>query len=225
MTAGYLRGLADDFARNAQEVLELLNGRTKLLPQSVAATAHEVLSGGSGLIRRFRSLERVAPGSLRIRCHGDYHLGQVLSVEGDDFILLDFEGEPLRPMAERRDKYSGLKDVAGMLRSFGYAAHSAFMELVAERPEMTAVREPWVRAWEAWIPAAFLATYLEGVSDTGLVPADPVDLQLLLDAYVLDKAFYELGYELNNRPDWVGIPLEGIRAVAVQKQNEDKENL
>jgi maltose alpha-D-glucosyltransferase/alpha-amylase len=221
LTRDYLRGLADGFVRHGQKALELLNARIKTLPQDVAASANEVLSASSSLHQRFLGLGDLKTDALRIRCHGDYHLGQVLCVD-DDFILLDFEGEPLRTLAERRDKYSPVKDVSGMLRSFGYAAHSAFLDAVAEGPELTSVREPWVRAWETWIGGAFLGGYLEETRDSKLLPKDPAELSTLLDAYALDKALYELEYELNNRPDWVSISLEGIRSIAVRATRDPK---
>ncbi len=219
MTRAYLRGLADVFSGNARQALELLNSRVKLLPAGLAAAANHVLSSGSVLIQRFESLTRLSTDAARIRVHGDYHLGQTLRV-GDDFLLLDFEGEPLRPLAERRAKCSPLKDVAGMLRSFGYAARSAFMEATSENPEHVRLREPWLRAWETWVSAGFLGAYLEACAGATFLPAEPAELQALLDAFTLDKAFYELRYELNNRPDWVAIPLEGIQAILGREGRE-----
>ncbi|MGD8374910.1 MAG: maltose alpha-D-glucosyltransferase [Acidobacteriota bacterium] len=213
MTAGYLRTLADELARHAQAVLGLLNARMKLLPEPAAGLANEVLSAGPALIRSFRALEKMEPGVRRIRIHGDLHLGQVLLVEDGDFILLDFEGEPLRSLADRRSKYSPLKDVAGMIRSFGYAAHSVHLESDAERPDPD--RASWLHAWETWTSAAFLGAYLETAGDAPFLPRADADLQMLLGAFLIDKAFYELDYELNNRPDWLPIPLLGIRSIAV----------
>jgi maltose alpha-D-glucosyltransferase/alpha-amylase len=134
-------------------------------------------------------------------------------VEDGDFILLDFEGEPLRSLADRRSKYSPLKDVAGMIRSFGYAAHSVHLESDAERPDPD--RASWLHAWETWTSAAFLGAYLETAGDAPFLPRADADLQMLLGAFLIDKAFYELDYELNNRPDWLPIPLLGIRSIAV----------
>ena len=184
----------------------------------------EVLSGGSLLIRRFRDVAETALEGVRTRIHGDYHLGQVLVLEGGDFLLIDFEGEPLRSIRERRDKYSPLKDVAGMLRSFGYAAHSAFADAVAARPDLAATRDPWLPAWESWISATFLRAYLESAEHGALLPGDATHVEKLLQAFLLDKAFYELGYELNNRPDWVSIPLEGIRSLMNRGDDPGKDD-
>jgi len=221
MLPGYLQGLADGFTRHAQEVLELLNGRTKMLAPAVAGEAHAVLSLGNRLIRRFQDLGRLHTNAMRIRCHGDYHLGQVLRVE-DDFILLDFEGEPLRSLAERRERVSPLKDVAGMLRSVSYAALSLTTDGPGSGTPAEAGEGPWLRVWEVWIAAVFLGSYLDAAGEAPFLPERAEDLETLLDAFLLDKAFYELGYELNNRPDWLRIPLRGIRAIADQAEALDR---
>src|SRR5262249_48547671 len=147
--------------------------------------------------------------------HGDYHLGQVLRVE-EDFVILDFEGEPARPLTERRAKQSPLKDVAGMLRSFGYAANAALLAFAVHAPDRYAELEPWADTWQHWVSAAFVdsyrATIAAGPAPTAgdLLPRDAA-WTTLLDAFVLDKVLYELAYELNHRPDWVRIPLIGVR--------------
>ena len=141
--------------------------------------------------------------------HGDYHLGQVLWAEGD-FYLLDFEGEPARPLEQRRQKESPLKDVAGMLRSFSYAAFAALFAHTQHRPSAFDRLEGWARAWQIWSSAAFLKGYLAVAEGASFLPVDPVQRATLLDLFLLDKAYYELNYELNNRPDWVRIPLHGI---------------
>jgi len=128
-------------------------------------------------------------------------------------MIIDFEGEPARPLSERRIKRSPLRDVAGMLRSFDYAVHAAQREL-ADRgvvaPEQAETLASWGRLWYQESAAAFLRAYLETTRGSRAVPADPEHLRLLLDVYLLEKAVYELGYELDNRPEWVGIPLRGI---------------
>ncbi len=203
VTADDLQGRAGDMAREAGEVLELLNQRLPLLPVAVRPLAHEVMAAGNRLITRFQRLARPREGTLAMRIHGDYHLGQVLWT-GDDFLLTDFEGEPLRPLHERRRKDTPLVDVAGMLRSFAYVAHAAAASSGGSV-------DPWVRA----ATGAFLAGYLETAGPHRLLPpGEAVDV--LLDALVLQKAFYELRYELNNRPDWVAIPLDGLRAIAAR---------
>ena len=139
-------------------------------------------------------------------------MGQVLYT-GNDFMIIDFEGEPARTLLERRQKKSPLQDVAGMLRSFHYGAYAAFFEQLAGGlvpAQAEADVEPWVRYWHGWVSTAFLKRYLEVAQPGPFLPKTSEELKILLDAHLLEKAVYELGYELNNRPDWVKIPLQGI---------------
>jgi maltose alpha-D-glucosyltransferase/alpha-amylase len=168
-----------------------------------------VLGKRREITERFRALEDLDLALKATRVHGDYHLGQVLRVR-EDFVVLDFEGEPARPIAERRMLESPLKDVAGMLRSFSYAAQVGYLNYVARRPREAGPLEPWARLWESCVSAAFLRNYREAIGGLSLAPTSPADFELLLDAFLLDKALYELDYELNHRPAWVRIPLLGI---------------
>jgi maltose alpha-D-glucosyltransferase/alpha-amylase len=148
---------------------------------------------------------------VKLRVHGDYHLGQVLKTP-DGFVIIDFEGEPARPLAERRRKQPALRDVAGMLRSLSYAAHAvAFRRPEPERAAALVA----LTAWEAQARDAFLAGYLGQVagSPVPLVPATAEALRSAVAPFELQKAAYELRYELDNRPDWVAIPLAGIRRI------------
>ena len=163
------------------------------------------------LMNRFKELLDIKIVTLRIRCHGDYHLGQVLFT-GSDFVIIDFEGEPARPITERRIKRSALRDVAGMLRSFHYAAHAVLLhrhENVTP-PEAIAKLEHWAEFWYRWVSAEFLKSYLQEAGESRFIPATRNELRVLLETLLIEKAVYELSYELNNRPDWVGIPLRGI---------------
>jgi len=191
--------------------LQLLRQKLEGLPQGVREDAEAVLQLEKAIIDHFRLVHSPKIEAARIRCHGDYHLGQVLYT-GKDFVIIDFEGEPARPLSERRLKRSPLRDVAGMLRSFDYAAHSALQRRApsALPPEALPVVEQWGRFWCLWVSATFLSFYLEVMAPARLLPEDPGKLKILLDAYLLDKAIYEIGYELNNRPDWVKVPLRGI---------------
>jgi trehalose synthase-fused probable maltokinase len=143
-------------------------------------------------------LTHVGAAGKVIRCHGDLHLQQTLCA-GDDWVLIDFEGEPARPLHERRHKRSPLRDVAGMLRSFAYAASASALLRGVEAPE----------GWEESARGEFLAGYLETVEPT-LLPPGQAGIERLLSVFELEKAVYELRYELNNRPDWVPIPVAGI---------------
>jgi maltose alpha-D-glucosyltransferase/alpha-amylase len=145
----------------------------------------------------------------RIRIHGDYHLGQVLFT-GKDFVIVDLEGEPSRSLSERRFKRSPLRDVAGMIRSFEYAAAHAVRHGPMRVEDVPALL-PWAQLWQRWVSAGFLRGYFEAAGDAPFLPKGRDAVGAMLDFYLLDKAIYELRYELNHRPDWVGIPLEGIR--------------
>jgi maltose alpha-D-glucosyltransferase/alpha-amylase len=143
-----------------------------------------------------------------MRIHGDYHLGQVLWT-GNDFVIIDFEGEPGRPLSQRRFRRNPLRDVAGMVRSLRYAS-AAELRSGRHRPEDAVRLEAWARAWSGWVSAAFLAGYLERAQGSRLVPTNGADLAMVLEFFLLEKCVYEIGYELNNRPDWLEIPLRGL---------------
>jgi maltose alpha-D-glucosyltransferase/alpha-amylase len=202
--------LADGMRAHAEASLELLAQQVGTLNEGCRAHAEAVLAGRSTLLSRFDSLRSVDTAGLRIRIHGDYHLGQVLRTE-EDFVILDFEGEPARPIAERRALQSPLKDVAGMMRSYSYAAYAALFAFTVHAPDNYAALEPWAETWQHWAADAFLKGYLAAVEGAPLLPRDGAGTRALLGAFTLDKALYELAYELNNRPDWVRIPLIGIR--------------
>ena len=162
------------------------------------------------ILARFERMLNARISATMIRCHGDYHLGQVLWT-GKDFVIIDFEGEPARPVSQRRLKRTAMRDVAGMLRSYHYAAQSLlYGPGSTARPEDVERLTPWLRFWQAWVQGAFLGSYLETGDGASFVPADREELEILLDALLLEKAIYELNYEVNHRPDWVGIPVQGI---------------
>ncbi len=201
--------LAQAVKNNATLAFDMLKEALPKLPNELVELASQVLSQRTAILTRIRRLTDLTPGSLKIRIHGDYHLGQVLRV-GQDFVILDFEGEPARTLAERRAKQSPLKDLAGMLRSFSYAARVALQSHAARRAADPERLEPWARLWEQSVSAVFLNAYRRTVKESRLLPAAPADLAQLLDTYALDKALYELRYELGNRPAWAGIPIRGI---------------
>ena len=202
-------------AAQARSALDALNaaltgaGGGRALPDDVRGRARELVDSGQELLARIRFAPGLEFSVSKIRVHGDYHLGQVLWAEGD-FYLLDFEGEPARPLAQRRQKQSPLKDVAGMLRSFSYAAYAALFAHSASRPGHFVPLEPWARIWQTWTGGAFLKGYLATAGNALFVPTEPSQRDALLRLFVLEKALYELNYELNNRPEWARIPLFGI---------------
>jgi maltose alpha-D-glucosyltransferase/alpha-amylase len=209
LTAADLQAISARVQGHATSAFELLKEALPQLSDELVEMASRVISYRSRVLSRLKRLAGITPDSVRIRIHGDYHLGQVLRV-GQEFVILDFEGEPARSLAERRAKESPLKDVAGMLRSFSYAARVALQAYTARRAGDLERLEPWARLWERSVSAVFLDAYTRTVSGSPLIPAMAEDLAQLLDAYVLDKALYELRYELGNRPAWVRVPLAGI---------------
>src|SRR6202034_3096019 len=187
---GDVEALRDNLCGHAAHAFDLLKTNLSRLPEDVVEAAGLALSRRGVLLTGLRALPGLKSVGLWTRIHGDYHLGQVLRSKGD-FVILDFEGEPARPLAERRTKQSPLKDVAGMLRSFSYAAFSALMKYSSRRPEDFQRLEPWARLWEQSVSSAFLRTYCEFAQGVEVVPSQPVLFQQLLEAYVIDKAFYE----------------------------------
>jgi trehalose synthase-fused probable maltokinase len=182
------------------------------LPEGVAVKAQEVLRREQEILQRFKTTLSQPVHAMRTRIHGDYHLGQVLYT-GSDFVIIDFEGEPARPLSQRRLKRSPLQDVAGMLRSFHYAAHvplltSAGTAMIAQEKKQSL--NAWAAAWAAWVGDRFLREYVAVAEGALYLPPTRQEINSLLQLHILEKAVYELGYELNNRPAWVAIPLEGI---------------
>jgi maltose alpha-D-glucosyltransferase/alpha-amylase len=192
---------------DASSTLELLARRADQLPAGVMAEARALLERRDEVLARVDALPMPQGATLKMRHHGDYHLGQVL-LSRNDFVITDFEGEPARPLEERRCKHSPLRDVAGMVRSFSYAAGAALGKAV-ESPEDAMRLAPLVADWERETRAAFLNAYDETARQAG-VYADKSAMRSLLELFEIEKALYELRYELNNRPDWVRWPLAGI---------------
>ena len=187
----------------------LLQKKLPTLPEVFRNEAEEVLAADKEIHEREKRLLDRKANAAKIRIHGDYHLGQVLYT-GKDFVILDFEGEPARALSERKLKRSALRDVAGMMRSFQYAAYGALWQ-PAMRAEDVPFLERWADLWYRHMSSLFLQSYLKTTAGATFVPQNSEDLQILLEAYLLDKAVYEIGYELNNRPDWVVIPIRGIK--------------
>lgn len=204
-----LIALQFELAQNAGRAFDALKANLARLPDDAVEAAGLVLSRRTALLERFSQLTAVQDAGAKIRVHGDYHLGQVLRSKGD-FVILDFEGEPARTLSERRAKQSPLKDVAGMVRSFSYAAYSAMTHFIARRPADADVLEPWARLWETSVMSEYLRAYRDTMEGSSIVPQTLEGFEAMLRIFTLDKALYELNYELNHRPDWVSVPLNGI---------------
>jgi maltose alpha-D-glucosyltransferase/alpha-amylase len=206
--AGDMATMADHIRSEAIAAFDLLKSHISRLPVAFREMATFALEKGPQITERLQFPAEGHDYGKRIRTHGDYHLGQVLRTQ-NDFVILDFEGEPARPLEQRRAKYSPVKDVAGMLRSFSYASNSMLMN----NPERLALLEPWARVWEKTVSEVFLSAYYATGAEGNFLPQSPQDFRTLLDASLLEKAMYELSYELNNRPTWVRIPVAGILAL------------
>src|SRR3984957_5067824 len=190
-------------------VFSLLRDKVKYLPTEWREKAERLAERESEIAARFNAALREPIRAMRTRIHGDYHLGQVLRTE-TDFVIIDFEGEPARSIEERRVKRSPLQDVAGMLRSFHYAAFAPLLGEDRVAGDGVARMGVWAEAWNSWVTDRYLAKYFATEKNAPYLPATQGEIQAVLELHLLEKAIYELGYELNNRPTWVGIPLQGI---------------
>jgi maltose alpha-D-glucosyltransferase/alpha-amylase len=189
------------------------------VPEAIRAEAEKVANLESAILKQFRSVHERGIAGKRIRCHGNLHLGEILYT-GKDFVFIDFEGESTRPLGERRIKRSPLNDVAAMVRSFEYATYAALfkqLDLGTLHEERLPQLEPWTGFWYRWISSVYLNAYLEVVEKTDLLPRSKEELKVLLDVHLLEKAVYEIGYELKNRPAWLKIPLRAITKIVEPK--------
>lgn len=198
--------------QDAEKSLDLLAERLRQLPAAIVPDAEFLLARRDGLLNRIDSLLPRPPRGLKTRHHGDYHLGQVL-LKRNDFIIVDFEGEPGRPLADRRLKHSALRDVAGMLRSFTYARRTSMQRYSTQTPEDSASWDTLLDKWEADVKRTFIATY-DAIARPAGIYQSLEEAQPLLTLFEVEKTLYETRYELGNRPDWAGIPLRGLIAFA-----------
>lgn len=217
----YSSDFQQEFERSTRALTErtlgLLRQKRAELPDDLRGQAEVIINAQPRIVQEFQSITKVR-GGMRTRIHGDYHLGQVLYT-GADFVIIDFEGEPARPLSERRMKRSPLQDVAGMVRSFHYAAFAHLLgpgddasRLRRDLPKVTT----WAENWYSWVIFRFLKSYFANAQPGPFLPASHEEISALLRVHLLEKAIYELGYELNNRPTWVAIPLAGISRLLAQ---------
>ena len=199
-----------DFLRgDVERVFKLLRDNVSRLPEELIPEAEEVLQHEKHFKTWFEQVKPLDGVVSKIRVHGDYHLGQVLRVK-NDYVIIDFEGEPGRSLSERRAKTSALKDVAGMLRSLSYVAHSALLNYTNRRPDQLSRLLGYAKLWESAMSSLFLRTYCDRAHGAAFLPQDNGHLKELLDLYVWERMLYELRYEIDNRPAWIRIPLQSI---------------
>jgi maltose alpha-D-glucosyltransferase/alpha-amylase len=192
----------------ADKTLDMLSGQASQLSPEVATDAESLLKRRALLLRRIEALAATVPRGNKTRRHGDYHLGQVL-VRRNDFIIVDFEGEPGRTLAERRAKHSPLTDVAGMLRSFAYARRAALQRGPQIATEQAGKMESLLEQWEQETRETFIKAY-DAVARAGGLYTSLAEMRPLLQLFEIEKALYEVRYELGNRPDWASIPLRSL---------------
>ena len=203
----YQRSVYQSMGSQAKKVLSLLRSNLNNIAQHLLPEAEALLGMETEILAVLKRFMIRKFSATKTRIHGDYHLGQLLYT-GNDFLIIDFEGEPVKSLGERRIKR---------------AAYAVLMERSRVRAEDIPYLVPWVQAWYRYNAGIFLASYQKVVADSHFMPTEQEEVDIMLHAFMLDKALYELGYELNNRPEWVSIPLRGIMELLVVDQGRSKE--
>jgi maltose alpha-D-glucosyltransferase / alpha-amylase len=218
-TSNYQRSLYSSLRKLVRDRFSLLEASLSKLPPEVQEFAKKVLALEDAILSAFKEVYEVRINAIKTRIHGDYHLGQVLFT-GKDFIIIDFEGEPGFSFSERRLKKNPLKDVAGMMRSIHYAAYGKILLNENYRDRDLELLETWAEQWQHYVSRFYLGAYMERM---GMGTTLPYEYEVLIRTFLLEKAIYELGYELNGRPDWVIIPLRGIHYLMKRYEEEKTE--
>ena len=210
-TEHYQRSLYSGFRKLVSEKFNALEQRIAKLPEHVATEAKQILALRDSIGEAFSEIYAEKITATKTRIHGDYHLGQVL-FNGKDYYIIDFEGEPMHAISERRLKKTPFKDVAGMMRSFHYAAYGQLVLNQNYRKEDMAFLEQWALQWYHYVSQFYLTAYLDTVqqANASFLPPDEMGIRKLLRCYMLEKAIYEVGYEMNARPDWLRVPMRGV---------------
>jgi len=206
----YQRSMYQSMRNLCRRTITTLRRSIPQLTGDIRQQAQDIVDAEDELLAEFGKLTRERLDTIKIRNHGDYHLGQVLYT-GNSFVIVDFEGEPARPLSERRLKRSCLRDVAGMVRSFHYAAHHALHQQLTSSEDDLAYLASWIDPWFRAVSGMFLSAYQNTIRPSSLLPSNKKSLELLFRCLLLEKAIYEVGYELNNRPDWLSIPVQGVK--------------
>jgi maltose alpha-D-glucosyltransferase/alpha-amylase len=206
-TANYQRSLYSSLRKLVRDRFSLLAAALPKLDHSVQALGKKVLDMEDLILECFSEIYQVKINATKTRVHGDFHLGQVLFT-GKDFVFIDFEGEPGFSFSERRLKKSPLKDVAGMMRSIHYAAFGKLLLNENYRDRDLEFLESWADQWQHYVSRFYLGAYMDRI---GMGNELSYENDVLIRTLLIEKAVYELGYELNGRPDWVSIPLRGIQ--------------
>jgi len=219
----YQRSLYSSLQSLVRTSYQSLDKNYKKLPDNLKEEADYILGIKKDVLSCLKEIYSRKISTQKIRNHGDYHLGQVLFT-GRDFIIIDFEGEPARSFSERRLKRSPLRDVAGMVRSFHYAVYSALFQMEVKAGEQFDYLERWAEVWYHYMAGFFVRSYMDTTKGHNFLPDNSADFKTLMQTFLLEKAIYELNYELNNRPDWVIIPIKGIKYIMSKYEELQKES-
>ncbi|HWX04271.1 MAG TPA: maltose alpha-D-glucosyltransferase [Bradyrhizobium sp.] len=209
----------NDVMARAGRVFDALKQRRDAIREADRSLVDQVLAQRDTLLQRLSALLPGDIDGLKIRHHGDFHLGQILIVK-DDIFIIDFEGEPRRPLEDRRRKAPAARDVAGLIRSIDYSATAALSRALKVAPDEHGKLGAALAEWRDRATASFLGAYRESMTNQRLWPADPDDAERILNFFLLEKAFYEIEYELAYRPDWLRVPLTGMLRILSQNSNE-----
>jgi maltose alpha-D-glucosyltransferase/alpha-amylase len=220
----YQRSLFQSIRSQVRKAFTLLKKHRGNFSGHVGGQVEDIIASEEKFFSYLGKIRTKKISSTKFRVHGDFHLGQVLTT-GRDFMFVDFEGEPARALSERRLKRSPFSDVAGMIRSFHYAGYSALLKHAVIRSEDAQTLAPWVEPLYHAVSGVYLRSYLETVGDAPFVPKDREELEILLRSFLIEKAMYEIRYELNNRPDWVTIPIQGLQNMMKTFFQKDEEEI
>ena len=214
----YQRSVFQSMRGLVRRNFQVLAGSLQLLPDDVQQRAARILESEKEIITCLKKITGQRFSAMKCRIHGDFHLGQALFT-GKDFFFIDFEGEPVHSLSERRLKRSPLRDVAGMIHSFHYATMTTLTHHGASHPEDIPLLEPWLEAWYVYVSGSYLKAYLHAMKNSPLVPENTTELAIMLRCFLIQKMVHELGYELNNRPDMVDLTLRGIEMLLRECRN------
>ena len=211
----YQRSLFSSLQTLTRSTFQVLGQKTKDLSEEVQSIAEDVLGYKARILEQFKAIYSRKVDALKIRNHGDFHLAHVLWT-GKDFVVIDFEGEPLRSFSERRIKRSPLRDLAGMIRSFHYAIYTTYHNYQFSQIKERRL-ENWVELYYRLISRFYINSYLSLVEDQEFIPSNRKDFELLLRTFLLEKAIYELKFDLEKRPEWAIAPLQGIKYLVTRR--------
>jgi len=205
----YQRSIFQSIRGLVRRSFQMLTQSLHRLTDDVQRRAKQILAAENEIIDCLHNITGRRLSAMKSRIHGDFHLGQALFT-GKDFVFIDFEGESPHSLSERRLKRSPLRDVAGMIHSFHFATMTTLSQHDSTHPGDIQLLEPWLEAWYIYVSGSYLKAYLHSMKNSPLIPADRTELEIMLRCFLIEKVVHELRYELNNRPDWVDIPLRGI---------------